>query len=229
LHRATQSIPIVTASCGYPIEAGLADSLSQPGKNVTGNSQFAGTQVWGKLLQLLREVKSGVTRVGVLWTYLPPTIQQEEIAPCYAELRDAERSLGLTLHFIEVGSADHVADALAAINAMRPDGLLLTSGLSFKANSTVMQFAVSKRLPTITDISWPNVQPPPLLSYGPVYAELVRSNVAYIDKIMKGAKPNHLPFQQPSKFELIVNLRTAKAIGITIPQEMFLRADSVVD
>jgi hypothetical protein len=139
---------------------------------VTGSSHYAGTQVWGKLLQLLREVKPSVKRVSVLWTYVPPPIPQEEIASCYAELKDAAGSLGLELHIVEVANPDQVVAGLTEIDAAQSDALLLTSGLSFKTNSAIMQFAAGKRLPTITDISWPNDQPAPLLSYGPLYEEL---------------------------------------------------------
>jgi len=229
LHRATTSIPIVMVSCGYPVESGLAHSLGRPGKNVTGNALYAGVEVWGKLLQLLTEAKPGVNRISVLWTYVPPAFPQEEIEPCYAELRSAERLLGLKLRIVEIAKADQVPAALAEIDAERPEALLLTGGLSFKANSTIMQFAVSKRLPTITDLSWPNVEPSPLLSYGPVYAELLRSALASVQKILKGARPGDLPIQQPARFEMVVNLKTAKAIGLTIPQELVSRADTVIE
>jgi putative ABC transport system substrate-binding protein len=229
LHRATTSIPIVMVSCGYPVEAGLAISLAKPGKNVTGNSLYAGVEVWGKLIELLAQVKPGVKHIGILWAYTPPAFPREEIEPCYTELRNAEHLLGLKLSIIEIANTDQVPAALAQISAERPEALLLTGGLSLKSTSTIMEFAVDKGLPTIIDYGWVLGEPSPLLSYSPVYEELARTAVLSIIKILKGAKPGDLPIQQPSRFELTVNLKTAKAIGLSIPQELLWRADRVVE
>jgi putative tryptophan/tyrosine transport system substrate-binding protein len=117
LHRATQSIPIVMISCGYPVEAGLAYSIARPGKNVTGNSFYAGTEIWGKLVEFLHEVKPDAMRLSVLWSYVPPLFPREEIEPAYTELRNAAHSLGLTLHIVETASSDQVAVALTEIDA----------------------------------------------------------------------------------------------------------------
>jgi ABC transporter substrate binding protein len=100
-YRATKTIPIVMLSSGYPVEVGLADSLARPGRNVTGNSIYAGTEVWAKLVQLLLEAKPSTRRVSVLWSYIPPLFPKEEIEPCYAELRNAERALGVKVHIVE--------------------------------------------------------------------------------------------------------------------------------
>jgi putative ABC transport system substrate-binding protein len=230
LHRAMGSIPVVMVSCGYPVEAGLADNLAKPGKNVTGNTLYAGTEIWGKLLQLLREVKPGIYRISVLWTYVPPTFPKEEVEPCYAELRESERLLGLKLHIVETANADQVPAALAEIDAERPEALMLTLGLPPSAMSIVMQFAANKRLPTIIENRPPPmIKPSPLLSYGPVWRELVRSAVGLVDKVLKGAKPGDLPIQQPAKFEMVVNLKIAKALGITIPPTLLARADEVIE
>jgi putative ABC transport system substrate-binding protein len=118
--RATGSIPIVMLTSGYPVEAGVADSLAKPGRNVTGNTAYAETGVWGKLLQLLREAKPEIKRVGVLWTYLVPAFPKEEIEPGYAELYSAARSLNLELHIIEANS-DQLLAALADLEAWRPE------------------------------------------------------------------------------------------------------------
>jgi putative ABC transport system substrate-binding protein len=227
LHRAASSIPIVAISCGYPVEAGVAYSLASPGKNVTGNSLYAGTEIWGKLLQLLSEVKPGTKRISVLWTYVPPIFPRKEIDPAYAELRNAAHSLGLTLHIVEAATSDQVAVAMKEIDAERPDALLITGGLAFNLRSTVMEFAVKKRLPTMTDGLW--VANPPLLGYGALWRDLTRHAVSYVDKILKGAKPGDLPIQLPAKFELVVNLKAAKAIGLAVPQELLSRADEVLE
>jgi putative ABC transport system substrate-binding protein len=230
-HRATATIPIVMTSSGYPVEAGLADSLARPGKNVTGNTIYAGVEVWGKLLQLLRDAQPGIKRVSVLWTYVPPATPREEIEPCYAELRNAERLLGLQLHIVEAANVDRVSAALGEIEVERPDALLLAGGVTVQVVSSIVQFAIKRRLASITDFAWPAalVDPYPLLSYGPVFRELVRSAVAFVDKVMRGAKPRDLPIQQPAKFEMVLNLKTAKMIDLIVPTDLLLRADKVIE
>ena len=230
-HRATKTIPIVMLYSGYPVEAGLADSLARPGKNVTGNTTYAGAAIWAKLIELLLEAKPSTRRISALWTYVPPAFPKEEVEPCYAELRNAERSLGVRIHIVEVAQSEQIPAALAQIEAEQPDALLLTSGVPVNQRSIITQFAVDKRLPTITDFVWVTaVGPyPPLLSYGPVWIELVRSAASHVDKIMKGAKPGELPIQQPAKFAMTVNLRTAKAIGLNIPPLLLARADEVIE
>jgi ABC-type uncharacterized transport system substrate-binding protein len=119
---------------------------------------------------------------------------------------------------------------LAEIDGAKPDALLLTSGLARNLRSNLTQFAVKRRLPVITDFAWrATVEPQPLLSYGPVLSELVRSAAGYVDKILKGANAGDLPIQQPAKFETVVSLKTANAIGLTIPSELLLRADEVIE
>jgi len=229
--RATGSIPIVMLTSGYPVEAGVADSLAKPGRNVTGNTIYAETGVWGKLLQLLHEAKPDIKRVGILWTYVIPAFPKEEIEPGYAELNSAARSLNLELHIVEVANSDQPQAALAEIDEWKPGGLLLTSYFSEKARSVVMQFAVDKGLPTIVDVDvWTRIAPPhPLLCYGPIFRELVQNAVASVDKILRGSSPGDLPIQRPRRFELIVNLKTAKAIGLDLPPVLVARADQVIE
>jgi putative ABC transport system substrate-binding protein len=231
LQRATRLIPIVMLASGYPVEAGAADSLAKPGRNVTGNAIYAETGVWGKMLQLLREANPDIKRVAALWSYVIPAFPKEEIEPAYAELNSAARSLNLELHIVEVANSDQPQAALAAIDEWKPDGLLLTSFFSEKARSVVMQFAVSKGLPTIVDVDvWTRFAPPhPLLFYGPTYRELVQNAVASVDKILRGSSPGDLPIQRPRRFELIVNLKTAKAIGLDLPPLLVARADRVIE
>jgi len=229
MQRATGSIPIVMLTSGYPVEAGAADSLAKPGRNVTGNAIYAEMGVWGKLLQLLREAKPDIKRVGILWTYVIPAFPKEEIEPGYAELNSAARSLNLELHIVEVANSDQVQAALAEIAEWKPEGLLLTS-LFPKGMSVVTQFAVDKGLPTIADFDWTRLAPPhPLLCYGPIYRELVQSAVASVDKILRGSSPGDLPIQRPSRFELIVSLKTAKAIGLDLPPVFLAQADRVIE
>jgi putative ABC transport system substrate-binding protein len=219
---------------GYPVEAGVADSLAKPGRNVTGNTMYAETGVWGELLQLLREAKPDVKRVGILWTYVVPAFPKEEIEPGYAELKSAALSLDLELHIVQVANSDQVPAALAEIGEWKPGGLLLTSFLTGKAMPVVTQFAVDKGLPSITDFDWMHrASPHPLLcygalyrEYGALYRELVQGAAALIDKILRGANPGDLPIQRPRRFELLVSLKTAKAIGLPV---FLAQADRVIE
>lgn len=231
VHRLTKTIPVVMWTSGYPVEVGLAESLARPGKNVTGNTNYAGTGVWGKLLELLREVKPSTRRIGVIWDYVPPAHPREEVDPPHRELRRAARELGLDLHITEVAHPDQAAGALAAVEAERPDALVVTTGTPlFALQADLMRFAVDRRLPTIVDFPWrPAVQPQPLLIYAPSARDLIRRAVRYVDLIAKGAKAGELPIQQPARFELVVNLKTAKALELVIPGSTLVRADQVIE
>ena len=232
LQRATGSIPIVMMSSGYPVEAGVADSLSKPGRNVTGNALYAATGVWGKMLQLLRDAKPSIERVGVLWTYVVPAFPKEEIEPCYAELNSGARALGLKLNIVEVSNYNQLQAPLAEIDAGKPDGLVLTSLFGApEALSVATRFAVDKRLPTIIDFDWSplGVSPLPLLSYAPVVRDLVRRAAASVDKILRGSKAGDVPIQNPDRFEMIISVKTAESLGLTIPPSFAARADKVIE
>ncbi|MCJ7839155.1 MAG: ABC transporter substrate-binding protein [Burkholderiales bacterium] len=230
-HKLTKTIPIVMWMAGFPVvEGGVAQSLARPGKNVTGMTIYAGAQIFGKLVQLLHEAKPDIKRIGALFTYLPPFIPAEEAELIMKELRDAGRSLGIAVRILQIAKPEQTAGALAAVVAERMDALLLTSGVPIASHQKeIIQLALEKRLPTIADISmaWGGR---PLLSYSASSDRLVRKAAAYANRILwEGAKPGDLPIQMPSKFELIVNLKTAKAIGLTVPQSLLLRADKVIE
>ena len=228
--RATKSIPIVMLTSGYPVEAGVADSLAKPGRNVTGNTIYAEMVYLGKLLQLLREAKPDIKRVGVLWTYVQPAFLKEEIEPGYAELNNAARALDLDVHVVDVANSDQIQTALAEIEKFKPQGLLLTIFLASKALSLVTQYAVEKRLPTIADFDvTARVSPHPLMCYGAIYRELTQSAAASIDKILRGSSPADLPIQRPRRFELVVSHITAKAIGLDLPPTIIAQADRLIE
>ena len=230
IHRATATIPIVMWASGYPVEVGLANSLARPGKNVTGNSLYAGTGIWGKVQQLLREAKPEVKRIGVCWGYVPPDFPKAEVEPCYAELRNAALTLGVELNIVEFASTGNVAAALDKIDAARPDALVVTTGPAiWEARERLMEYATRKRLPTIIDWAWPEGDPYPLLVYAPTTLDLVRRALAYVDRIRRGAKAGDLPIQLPSKFEFLVNKKTAQAIGLKLPESLLLRVDRVIE
>jgi putative ABC transport system substrate-binding protein len=229
--RLTKTIPIVMWATGYPVEAGVALSLARPGKNVTGLAIYAGTEVFGKLLDLLREAKPGIKRIDVLWSYVPPFHPKEEIEPCYDELRRAAQHLGVALRIREVARPEQTRATLHAIAAEGVHALLLTSGAPMQPHrEEIMRFATGMRLPTISDFSWPGVQPQPLLRYSPPPETLLRQAATYVDRILgRGAAPAELPIQRPAKFELELNLRTATALGLEVPPSLLLRADRVVE
>lgn len=228
--RLTSTIPIVMWASGYPVEAGVANSLARPGRNVTGYTVLAGTGIWGKLMQLLRDTKPNIKRVGVLWSYTPPLYLLEEIEPCHRELAEAARQLRLTVDIVTAEGPDHLAAALARLNSFRPDALLFTSDSRlYEARGRLMQFAVDRRLPTIAEFPWRTTEPQLLLSYAPSPAGLLRGAAAYVHAIGKGAKPAEMPIQLPARFELVVNLKLAKALNIAIPQSILLRADALIE
>ena len=231
LHRATPTTPIVMWTSGYPVEVGIAESLARPGKNVTGNTQYAGTGFWGKQVELLREAKPGTKRVAVCWGYVPPDFPKEEIDPCYRELRLAANSLGATLTIVEFPSADRVPASLAQIEAANPEAMLVTTGPAiWAARTQVMAYAIRRRLPTIGDFHWPETEShAPVLQFAPSTGDQVKRAVAYIDRIRKGARPGLLPIQLPAKFELVVNRAAAQSIDLAIPQSVLLRADRVIE
>jgi putative tryptophan/tyrosine transport system substrate-binding protein len=230
-HRLTKTIPIVMWTSGFPVEAGLAKSHAKPGMNVTGMSIYSGTGIFGKLLQLLLEAAPRIRRVGVLWTYVPPSHPKEEIEPAYRELREAAGVLGLDLRILEVTKTGQTRSALASVDAEKIDALLLTSGAPpFPHRREVTVFAVERRLPTISDWEWPSIEPQPLMRYSPPPMALLRPAAVYVDRILRGgAKPGDLPIQRPARFELEVNIKTAKALGMALPQSLLLRADKVIE
>lgn len=233
VQKLTTAIPIVVWASLDPVAAGFANSLARPGKNVAGIAYTAGTGVLGKLVEVLHDAKPSIKRIGVLWDWVPPFISRKEAEPYLQAIKHAARVYGKTLHIAEVSPSARMSDALAQIEAARPDALISTSGPGIgggNGGQRVTQFAVDKRLPLIVDLAWFPVDPYPMLSYGPSGSELMHTAVSYVNRILgKGEKPGDLPFQQVSKFELIVNLKSAKAIGFTIPQLLLLRADKVID
>ena len=230
-YRLTTTIPIVMLYSGYPVESGLALSLARPGKNVTGNSIYAGTGIWGKLIELLRDAKPGIKRIGAFWDYVPPALPREEVEPAQRDLMLAARTLGLTLNLVEIAHPSRVTAAMAEIEAGRPDALLVTSGPGlYDARQRIMEFAVKRRLPTIVDAVWAaSFDPAPLLAYAARPRDLVRNAASYVDRILKGTKPGDLPIQLPVTFNLTVNKKTAKALRLIIPNELLLRADRVIE
>ena len=222
--NATKTIPIVMAGAGRdPVEAGLVESLARPGGNVTGITNLS-IELGGKRLELLKEAVPKVARIAVLYDPVTPGGVRElkEVLPA------AAHALGLTVRSWEVRDANGFEKVFAALNRQRPDGLYVTSSPLMNANGKrIAGFALKSRLPSVYNRR-EAVEAGGLISYSADLADSYRRVAYYVDRILKGAKPADLPVEQPTKFELVINLKTAKQIGLTIPQSMLYRADKVI-
>ena len=220
----TKTIPIVMVGQGSnPVEAGLVESLARPGGNVTGLT-ILNRELSGKRLELLKETVPKLARVAVLYDpALPPSVLDvKEVLPV------AARVLRLTIQPWAVRDADDFDRVFAAIGKQRPDGLYVIGGPLMRANGKrIADFALKRRLPSMYD-NRETVDAGGLMYYGADLADSYRRVAYYVDRILKGAKPPDLPVEQPMKFELVINLKTAKQIGLTIPQSVLFRADKVI-
>ena len=221
--QATQTIPIVMPLSSDPVGDGLVKSLARPGGNITGLSLMT-PDVGAKRLQLLKEVFPKLARpVAVLWN--------PDYVGMAARFRQAQRvgpTIGMDVRSVEVRDSRELERALEALDRERPDALvLLADPLTLSQRLRIVEFAAEERLPAIYEVSQ-FVEAGGLMSYGPDVDELVRRSATYVDKILKGAKPGDLPIEQPTKFELVINLKTAKALGISIPQSVLLQANRVI-
>jgi putative ABC transport system substrate-binding protein len=226
--RASGTVPIVMLTSGFPVEAGLATSLAHPGRNVTGNAIYAGTEVFGKLVELLREVVPRMKALGVLWDYAPPAFPDGPLA--IAELERAARRFGVQLVLRHVRVPAELDPALDALAAARVDALFVTSGpVYFPVRDRIVAFLRDHKLPSASDwVFLPEHREERLLVYAPDPLDLARQAADYVDRIFKGARPGNLPIQLPSKFVLTVNLKMARAFGMSLPLSLLQRADDVI-
>lgn len=221
--QATKTIPIVMASPGDPVETGLIASLAHPGGNVTGLTNID-TNLAAKRLQLLKDVAPVISRVAVLWE---PRIAFS--ARAWQEVQEPARQLGIVLRSLELHSESEVDAALVRAVEAQDEGLLALQGPIFVVNEKrIADFALKHRLPSVSHLP-EFVRYGGLLSYGADRADLFRRAATYVDKILKGARPADLPVEQASKFQFVVNLNTAKALGLTVPQSLLARADEVIE
>lgn len=232
-HKRTKTIPIVMWLSGFPVQGGVAESLARPGTNVTGTTIYAGGEVFGKLLELLHEAKPSAKRVGFFMSYVPPFHPRTEADLIINGVREAAGPLGVDLRIFEIAKSEQVKEALASAVAQEVEALILTSDFSvWPHREEIGRFAVAKRLPAITDTNWNwnDVEHLPLLSYFASPDTLMRQVAPYVERILwEGAKPGDLPIELPARFRLVVNLKTAKAMGLTVPQLLLFRADQVIE
>ena len=223
LKAAIQQIPIVVAIIGDPVAAGLVENLARPNGNLTGFSIVA-PELGGKRLQLLKEIVPNVSAVSVLLNTRNPQSQIE-----LKEMQTAAGAMGLQLYPAEISSEVGLEDAFAAINQAAVQALVvLTDPILFSQRKRTVELAHSHKLPAMYFFQG-FVEDGGLMSYGPSDADLFRRAAGYVDRILKGAKPGDLPIEQPTKFELFINLKTASALGLRIPESFFVRADKVIE
>jgi putative ABC transport system substrate-binding protein len=222
--NATSTIPIVMAAIGDPIAAGLVPSLARPAGNITGSASMS-PEIDGKRLELLKELVPRVSRIAVLWNSTNPN----NVARI-KDMQAAAQTLRLTLEpLVDVGDSQQLDKGFGAIVAARAEALIMESDRALLAHrERIVDFAVKRRLPALYPYR-EFVEAGGLVSYAPSYPAMFRRAATYVDKILKGAKPGDLPIEQPTKFELVINLKTAKALGLTIPQTLLLRADQLIE
>ena len=222
--RATSQIPIVMAAAGDPVGMGLVASLARPGGNITGLSLLA-PELAGKRLELLKETLPRLSRVAVLWNSANVAMRYT-----FREAQVAARVLGLTFQSLEVqGNPEDFERVFSTIPRERPDGLFVTlDPFTSLYRRRIAELAIKHRLPAIYEIR-EYVDAGGLMSYGPSVRDMWRRAATFVDKILKGAKPADLPVEQPTRFELVINLKTAKALGLTIPQSVLIRVDKIIE
>jgi putative ABC transport system substrate-binding protein len=220
--QATTTIPIVMAFSGDPVGTGLVASLAKPGGNITGLSDI-GPEISGKQLELLKEAFPTVSRVGF---FLNPSNQSNRLRLKAAEATAGE--LKVQIQALEVQSANDLEKAFSTISNAQAQALMTVRDPAINVNQKrIVEFAAENRLPTMHMDKEP-VEAGGLMSYGPDVPDLFRRAATYVDKILKGAKPANLPVERPIKFEFVINLKTAKQIGLTIPPNVLARADRVI-
>jgi putative ABC transport system substrate-binding protein len=224
--QATKTIPVVFTALADPVTSGLVTSLARPGGNITGVSFLAPEQV-GKRLERLKEAVPGVSRVAVLWQ--PGDVPETTAKNLLKEAEVAARALGVRVQFVEARRPADFDRAFSEMTKAHANALsVLTSAMFFNERRRLVDLAAKHRLPAV--YPWrEGADSGGLMSYGPNVADLYRRTAFYVDKILKGAKPGDLPVEQPSKFELVINLKTAKALGLTIPPSLLQRADQVIE
>ncbi len=221
--QASATIPVVMAVSRDPVSAGFIASLARPGGNITGLANDPAPEIIGKNLELLKEAAPRVSRVAFLWNPIPPGAGTYKNA-----VESAARSLGVTFQSVEVRGRNEFEGAFAAMVRERANGIVVaTDPVILGPRSEVVLLAARNRLPAVYGLrEFPEVGG--FMSYGPNVADQFRRAAVYVNKILKGAKPGDLPVEQATKFELVINLKTAKALGLTIPPSLLGRADEVI-
>ena len=223
--QATQAIPIVFGAVSDPVGTGLVASFARPGGNVTGSSFFA-PELVGKSMELLKQVLPGLSRVAILWQ--PPAFAEAQGKALLTAADVAAQTLRVRLQVVAAGGPDDFDRAFAEMTRGRAEALAVLTSATFPMGRRRLVDLAAKNRRTAIYPFREDVEAGGLMSYGPNVSDLFRRAATYVDKILKGAKPADLPVEQPTKFELIINLKTAKALGITMPPSLLLLADEVI-
>jgi putative ABC transport system substrate-binding protein len=229
--RASTTVPIVMLVSGFPVEAGLADSLARPGGNVTGLSIYAGGGIFAKYVQFLKELLPRLTTFAVFWDYVPPGFVPNEVEASLGEMKRAARNAGLTAQVFEIATRADLDRAMLRVGTEPVDALFITHGPIQRfeqVGAEIIAFAMKRKLPTMTDLAGNVFAAGALMTYTASLPEVARRAAGFADRILRGARPAELPIELPAKFELHINLKTAKALGLTIPQSLLMRADRVI-
>jgi putative tryptophan/tyrosine transport system substrate-binding protein len=217
--QATREIPIVMAETGDPIGTGLVMSLPQPGGNVTGIAAVT-AELAGKTVQLIRDLLPSARRVTALANAIDPFSK-----PFLEQIALGGEATGIAIHSIEISSSEEFETAFATIERDRPDAVIVQPSLPTKRAA---ELALQLRVPAVSVPRW-FAEEGGLMSYSAIYRDLFRKAAVYVDKILKGAKPADLPVEQPTRFQLVINMKTAKALGLTVPPAFLARADKVIE
>lgn len=221
--NATAAVPIVFATASAPVELGLVQTLARPGGNITGLSYYVSPKIVGKQLQLLKEIRPGLTRVAVLWKRSDPG------RPLVTEAEQTAISLQMQVRIIEVRGPDDFEDAFRTMTAERTDALLVLPDPIFSEHRAALgSLALTSQLPMMVG-SREDLAVGCLMAYGAGRLDLIRRAASYVDKILKGSKPADLPVEQPTKFEFLINLTTAKALDLRLPATLLASADEVIE
>jgi len=224
--QATTTIPIVVTAMGDPVQDGLVASLAHPGGNITGTT-FLGPELVAKRLALLRELLPNISRIAVVWH--PGAFSELTMSAMQSEIAKAAMALGMQLQFVEVRASVELEQAFLTITRERAEALFqFPSTLLFVERRHLVALTAIHRLPAMFN-GREFVELGGLISYGANFVELFRHAATYVDKILKGAKPSELPVEQPTKFELVINLKTANTLGVTIPSSILARADEMIE
>jgi putative tryptophan/tyrosine transport system substrate-binding protein len=225
--QATKTLPIVFVGVGDPVSSGLVTSLARPGSNVTGLSLFITPQLQGKRLELLKQAVPSVSRVALLWQ--PGAVSESTEKDILKESEVAARALGVKLQSVEVRGPADFDTAFRRMSGARANALTVYgSAMLFDERRQLVDLVAKNRIPAAYGLR-EYVEAGGLMSYGPHSPDLYRRAATYVDKILKGAKPGDLPVEQPTKFEFVINLKTAKALGLTIPPSVLGRADQIIE
>jgi putative tryptophan/tyrosine transport system substrate-binding protein len=230
--QVSRTIPIVMLGSGFPVEAGLAASLARPGGNVTGLSIYAGGELFGKYVDLLNELVPNLSELGVFWAYAPPAFPEKEAELAIGQLRRAAHASRINLTVWMNRNDGELTANISHARRSAIQALFVTTGGPHSQPggiAKIVELCRMKRLPTMSDVGGAFFLEGGLLSYSADFRDLGTRAASFVDRIFRGARPGDLPIEQPTKFELLVNRRTAQVLGITIPPSLLARADRIIE